>query len=406
VTIRRLSATFERAFRTSRSNFRGPDEVTFVPKGRSDVLFLFDETGPWTRYRCDHQAEQLSFAGLSCDVVQTTAVDLDRVLGHYDAIVLSRVPWRREIAALRHHARLRGTVVVFDTDDLLFEPELDRFFAFLDREPEIAREGWVATLGGYRETLRAADAALVATEPLGRHAQRHLRHVDVSFNAVSEEMVRRARVAMSEAREKSAQDVVIAYLSGTPTHDRDFREAADAIMWILQTYPNARLLVVGKLTLDARFGQFEGRVEHLPKQPWDALPGILARVDVNLAPLERANPFTECKSCVKYLEAGLLGVPTIASRRPDFERVIAHGHNGLLADTPDEWRAALRFLIESSDSRRMIGQHAHEDVHANRTTRARASDLAASFQRALSLIGAESTYASTRRDMTPRELDA
>src|SRR5262249_6343246 len=158
----------------------------------------------------------------------------------------------------------------------------------------------------------------------------------------------------------------------TPSHNRDFLEAAGTVVWALETYPGTRFVVVGKLDLDRRFDPFGARITRIPKQPFHSLPALTAQIDINLAPLERDNPFTECKSCVKYLESGLVGVPTIASRTPDFLRVIATGTNGVLAGNEIEWRDALRGLIESRAARREVGGNAREDVLARHTTEARA----------------------------------
>ena len=111
-----------------------------------------------------------------------------------------------------------------------------------------------------------------------------------------------------------------------------------------------------------------GRVMHVPLQRWQDLPNIYASVDINIAPLRPNNPFTESKSCVKYLEAALCKVPTVASPRTDFRRVIVADENGLLAETPDEWQNALARLIESREYRQAIGQRAFAKVSANETT--------------------------------------
>jgi len=307
--------------------------------------------------------------------VQSDRIDLALAVDQYDCFILNRVAWRDELAAFFERTRSRERTVVFDTDDLIFEPDLIGHFAVFEGWPKVECSAEIEKLDRYRRTLEECTGAMVTTEPLRKHAGRHIDRVEIAFNAVSEEMVRLADRALESSAPDHGSDVTIAYLSGTRTHNRDFLEAADAVLWALDAYPRCRFLAVGKLDLDQRFERFGPRVAKVPLQPWQALPDLLSRVDVNLAPLERNNPVTECKSCVKYLEASLLGVPTIASARADFTRVINHGRNGMLADTPSEWQDALGQLIETPQLRRKIGELASEDTRRHHTTRARATLL-------------------------------
>jgi glycosyltransferase involved in cell wall biosynthesis len=342
------------------------------------VLFVFESPGAWTRYRCDHQAEQLAVGGLSCDVVQADTLELATAIEHYDVFVLYRVPWTDAVGEFLSRAHARERPVVFDTDDLVFEPAFTPYLAFLSTWSEDDRRGQAERFDGYRRTLEACGRATVSTEPLAEFARRHAENVTVAFNRVSKEMVRRANAALA-ARPRRRAGLTIAYLSGTRTHDRDFLEAADAVLWALESHPDARFLAVGKLELDERFAERAPQVERMSLQPWESLPAVLAGIDINLAPLEPDNPITACKSCAKYLEAGLLGVPTIASPRPDFCRVIEHGRNGLLAEGVGEWKDALRRLIETADERREVGANALADVRTHHTTSVRAASLVAAL---------------------------
>jgi glycosyltransferase involved in cell wall biosynthesis len=169
-----------------------------------------------------------------------------------------------------------------------------------------------------------------------------------------------------------AQRVTIGYLSGTPTHDRDFLQAADALLWALDTLPETRLVTVGPVELDPRFERFGERIQRLPLYPWQRLPEVLASIDINIAPLEPDNPFSEAKSCVKYMEAALVGVPTIASPCADFRRTVTPGVTGYLANSPADWREALACLISSADHRAQMGRQARADVLRQRTTKSAA----------------------------------
>ena len=98
-----------------------------------------------------------------------------------------------------------------------------------------------------------------------------------------------------------------------------------------------------------------------PLRPWRELPTWLAELDLNLAPLEANNPFSLSKSEIKWLEAALVSVPTIASRTPAFEAAIHPGENGWLAGSLEEWRAALGQALDP-DLRSLCAERAYDDV--------------------------------------------
>src|SRR6476660_7270968 len=151
-----------------------------------DVLFVYDEPGAWTRYRCDHAVEQLRLCGVLADAVQSSSADLSIAADRYGSLVLNRVAWTDELGALLARARARGQSVLFDTDDLVFEPDLIGHLAAFDGWPERDRLQEAQKLARYRRTLEACDAATVTTEPLAEFAREHVAHVEVVHNVVSD----------------------------------------------------------------------------------------------------------------------------------------------------------------------------------------------------------------------------
>jgi glycosyltransferase involved in cell wall biosynthesis len=335
------------------------------PVRHKDLLFVSALTGDTIRYRCYHPAEALAFAGVSSDVKVHRHVALRDQLDRYGAFVLHRVPWDDEVSSFVEEARQRGRPVLFDSDDLVFEPTIVRNGPTNDahREPlpdEIRR---------LRQTLREADGVIVSTEFLAERAREQNTNVRVIHNVVSMEMVAHADEILRKPAPTDGR-VTITYAAGTPTHDRDFAEVADAILATLDEQPNAYFVGIGHVRVDERFARYHSQVKLLPMQKWRDLPQVLAGADVNIAPLEPDSPFTESKSCIKYLEAGLLGIPTIASPRSDFARAIDDGVNGVLAEGRAAWREALGRLVESAPARRELGSCAQEDVRRSHTTAA------------------------------------
>ena len=94
---------------------------------------------------------------------------------------------------------------------------------------------------------------------------------------------------------------------------------------------DVRLRLGGHLGAHPALAPWQARIQRVPFVPWHELFAVLAGVDVQLAPLRLDDAFSDAKSEVKYLEAGALGVPTVASPTAAFRRVIVEGRNGLLA---------------------------------------------------------------------------
>ncbi len=382
--IRRLPGVVRRdglpgAWKAARAYLRGTARTSEVHQEIGVVMFISGCPGDAKRYRCDHHVEELQMLGCACADALYGEVDLGEVLDRFHIFVLHRVPYGPDVDWFLKEAHRRGKVVIFDTDDLVFDPDASQMVAALRNMSETDRTLFVEGLRRYKQTMQRCDAVLVSTESLQREALAVHSRVYVVHNAASMDMCHLSEEALGReiVRKQKEQndDVVIAYFSGTPTHDRDFLEAADAVLWALNEYRQVVFWAVGHLHLDERFDEYGDRVVRIPIRPWEKLPDLMARVDINLAPLEPHNRFTDAKSCIKYIEGALLQVPTVASRRTDFVRVIRHGENGFLADSHDEWREALRLLIENEVARRGIGQRAWRDVLTNHTTKARANIL-------------------------------
>jgi hypothetical protein len=227
---------------------------------------------------------------------------------------------------------------------------------------------------------------LTTTDFLAQEARHRGKPAYVNRNVPSEEMIEISEEAFAAQRRQEAggehqnDPLVVGYFSGTGSHNRDFRVITEPLIWMLETYPQTWLHIGGHLELDPALSPYQDRIRRAPYVDWRELLHLIARVDVNLAPLEQDNPFCRAKSENKFVEAALVGVPTVASTVEAFEFAITDGEDGLLASTPEEWKAALKTLLDSPDGRREMGEAARRTAHARYTPEERASGLVKTLQ--------------------------
>lgn len=346
-----------------------------APRKRSTtkIFFLSGEADtPGHLYRIERYAEAARV--LDCEVVIASAAEARSKLGELadtDIVFIWRAPWSETIEAVVETAREAGAEIVFDCDDLMIDPEVADAKVIDGIRSQYLPEDVIRDhFERMQATMAAATYCTAPTQTLAQQMRRFLKTAFVLPNGFDAKGLERSRSAARARRAEPSDGLVrIGYASGSRTHQKDFAQAADAVAAVMRARPQVRLVLFerdGDPVMD--LGEFpvfvglEDRVEWREIVPLEQLPDELARFDINLAPLEVGNVFCEAKSELKYFEAALVDVPTVASPTQPFADAIRDGETGFLAATPAEWEQALLQLVDDEGLRRRMARAAFYDV--------------------------------------------
>ena len=348
-----------------------PDTRSSITQAASILLVSGEPLDrPGAIYRIMRFAESFRASGCKVEVMdrEKAAKKLDR-LENFNMLYVWRARWP-DIKAVCMQARALKIPYVFDVDDLMVRPELATA-EFIDaiRFNKHNEENVKAHYSDVRDAMLHADYCVASTRELAWHmrASPGRRPTFVIPNTYDRAAYQKSRVA---ARRKQATPddgkIRIGYASGSRTHQADFKLCSRAVADILRAHPETCLVLFRRndmVTLDvSEFPEFvglENRIEWREFVPLIDLPNEVARFDINLAPLEVGNPFCESKSELKYFEAAIADVPTIASPTGPYRWAIDHGRTGFLANDQKQWSSALEELVRNADRRREVARQAH-----------------------------------------------
>ena len=326
------------------------------------VFILYARQDSAQRYRCQHLQQQLRLYGVTCHIGDIRRVSLAELSG-CQFVIYHRVPSDRNVERQVRALRESGCITLFDTDDLIFDQSLLNHINSLVKAAPIRICLYRREVELYRRLMEQVDGILVSTDFLARQVAFLGKPVQVHRNAFSLEMYAASSAALMQ-QQRDSRKTIIGYASGTPTHDQDFQVIKPVLQQLLLEHREIELQIIGHLDPGNGWGKTQSRIRHLPFVSWQELPGLLSGFDINLAPLEIDNPFCQAKSEIKYVEAGLVRIPTIASRTDAYSYAIQHGINGLLASTHQEWLDCLEQLVENVKLRQAMGGRAYQDVQA------------------------------------------
>ena len=279
-------------------------------------------------------------------------------LGPLDLIYERCSLW--SVAALRH-GRAAGVRTVLEVNAPLVE-EQARHRVLVDR----AGAEQVARLQAELADLLVAVSAGVAAHLRRRHPSAAGR-VRVVGNGVDPE-----RFPATPADGASAQAFTVGFV-GTlkPWHGTE--TLVEAFARLRTHVPHARLLVVGdgpgRAALERRLADLgvQGAAELTGAVPPAAVPALLARMQIAVAPYPSLPDFYF--SPLKVVEAMAAGLPVVASRVGDLDRLVADRRTGMLVEPGDPvaLAAALRALAALPDERARLGAAARRAVLAAHT---------------------------------------
>jgi GT2 family glycosyltransferase/glycosyltransferase involved in cell wall biosynthesis len=317
--------------------------VLASPNRELRVLYVTDRNDAPYQYRCVHACEQLRAVGVPANIARLHDSNLLDLIPRYSVIVLFRLPWSSRAAEVVANAKTAGASVAYDVDDLVFDTAAKEAMAFLKRMTKAQVAGYQKDSKLQATTVQRVDFCIVSTERLAQAMRRTGLTALVHPNLLGDSQIEQAGRIYAK-RERLLQQPCLAYLSGSNTHDGDLASIADALARVLEARSDLLLLLCGHVIAPPRLARLRERVIQIPFQHPRVYPWIMGRCNAVLAPMESINEFTNSKSSLKVFEAGILGVPTVASPTVEYSRAIRSGESGFLTASLSEWEEALHQL--------------------------------------------------------------
>jgi O-antigen biosynthesis protein len=334
-----------------------------------DILIITGGVGDSAFYRAQNQAEELNLHGLKCAPTIAGDLFLLRYAGKFKIFIFHRTRFSHKIAKFVEKIKKQNKEIIFDTDDLVYDAKLfhetDAYASMNAFEKKQYEKG----VGEEIINNPCVKVCTVSTSYLAGKLLEKGKQVFISKNKLSNHELEIADNILKSKEKIKDNKVKIGYFSGTISHNKDFETISEAIAKVMEKYPQAELWLAGYLDTNDKINKFRNRIKKLPFVPREKYWENIWKVDINLAPLVKDDPFCEAKSELKFFEPGILKIPTVAVRNRTFSEAINDGVNGFLADNDSEWVEKIGKLVEDENLRHEMGEKARERVLCDYTNK-------------------------------------
>ncbi|WP_420861695.1 glycosyltransferase [Algirhabdus cladophorae] len=334
-------------------------------------------------YRVDQKADHLRAAGYEVAVFGlNTGIDsFIEQMKDFEAAIFFRVPAFPKIIDAITGASQYGIATFYEIDDVVFDT--DHFPpAFKTYAGTITQTQYDAMACGvplFAKAMQLCDYGIASTPTIQTLMQKFVRtgQVFVHRNALGQLHEFVMETEQARVKDTATKPIRIFYGSGTKAHKQDFHEIIEpALAAVAEKYgKKVEIFLVG------HFGEFKAldpkRHNLRSIEPiWDFEDycALLAKSDINLSVLA-PSLVTDAKSEIKWMEAAMLGIPSVVSRTATHSEVIRDGETGYLCDDAADFTKHLMTLMGDADLRQKIGEQAKQQVFAEYSVQTMASNI-------------------------------
>lgn len=280
--------------------------------------------------------------------------------GRYDLIVTPRIVWPTDGVGDKWIRTIHkaGLAWVYEVDDDVYSPGIvDRQVSLFESERKKGRPQLEWERNERIRLLEQCDGVSVSTLRLSTIVNQYC--PDVTAAVIPNSIDARWFRATLRGCERVAPPLTIGWAGGT-RQDVDLVPLAAAWGEIARRYPKVNFVMQGHIPgvlFDAVPAE---RRYSLPWLPLEEYPRALLNIDIGCC-IVAPTLFNTSKSCIKWYEMTLAGAPCVVSPTV-YGREVVDGEDALVAESVEDWVAALSRLVESADLRRHIHRNARRTV--------------------------------------------
>lgn len=315
------------------------------------------------RYRCYNVVQALEN---DTDYIVTYFLpsELEKVsehLGSIDIIILQRTLWDVDIENFTYLARENNIPIYFDVDDLIYHPRyiplyLNNLGILVQNRNSYIDYFYYAS--SYYVMATQCDGYIVTNHYLKDIVKEDFKKpVEIIPNFLNSEQEKHSKL-ITKTRKRVDEKFIIGYFSGSPSHKYDLDIVVDSIALLMERYEDIYFKIVGFIEIPAKLKRFGSRIIQVPFVSYEELQYEIGEVDLNIIPLQQ-NKFNNCKSELKYFEAGIVKVPSCCSPTYIYKKIISNCENGFLC-RDGEWFSIIEKVYLGKYNLKEITDKAYE----------------------------------------------